>query len=84
MVIRLPNWLGDVVMSLPIIRALREARPDMYFIISGRSIFKSLFSHLTFVSNMFHLILETGLLHLRSYFRLEIHTLSATFFSLIR
>ena len=45
---------------------------------------RSLFSHLTYVSNMFHLIRETGLLLLKSYFRLEIHTLSATFFSLIR
>ncbi|MDB2347117.1 MAG: glycosyltransferase family 9 protein [Verrucomicrobiales bacterium] len=25
---RLPNWLGDVVMALPLIRAVREARPD--------------------------------------------------------
>jgi len=38
-VIRLSNWLGDVVMSLPIIRALRIARPDMQFLIMGRSIF---------------------------------------------
>ncbi len=27
--IRMPNWLGDVVMALPLIRALRRARPDM-------------------------------------------------------
>ena len=26
--IRLPNWLGDVVMALPLVRALRIARPD--------------------------------------------------------
>ena len=39
MVIRLPNWLGDVVMSLPIIRALRKARPDMQFLIVARSIY---------------------------------------------
>ncbi|MBT6463973.1 MAG: hypothetical protein HOK49_15750 [Opitutae bacterium] len=26
--IRMPNWLGDVVMSLPLLRALGEARPD--------------------------------------------------------
>ena len=38
-VIRISNWLGDVVMSLPIIRALRNARPDMQFLIMGRSIY---------------------------------------------
>ncbi|MBA4138857.1 MAG: hypothetical protein C0518_16250 [Opitutus sp.] len=27
--IRLPNWLGDVVMALPLLRAVRAARPDM-------------------------------------------------------
>jgi heptosyltransferase-2 len=26
--IRMPNWLGDVVMSLPLLRALRASRPD--------------------------------------------------------
>nr|WP_281398126.1 glycosyltransferase family 9 protein [Ruficoccus amylovorans] len=26
--VRLPNWLGDVIMALPLLRALRLARPD--------------------------------------------------------
>ncbi|MBP6507593.1 MAG: hypothetical protein KA257_08505, partial [Opitutaceae bacterium] len=26
--VRLPNWLGDVVMALPLLRALRQSRPD--------------------------------------------------------
>lgn len=26
--IRLPNWLGDIVMAVPLLRALRESRPD--------------------------------------------------------
>lgn len=26
--VRLPNWLGDVVMALPLLRALRTSRPD--------------------------------------------------------
>lgn len=26
--IRLPNWLGDVIMTLPLLRVLRKARPD--------------------------------------------------------
>ncbi len=27
--LRLPNWLGDIVMTIPLIRALRKARPDV-------------------------------------------------------
>ena len=27
--IRMPNWLGDVVMALPLIRAVRASRPDL-------------------------------------------------------
>ncbi len=26
--VRMPNWLGDVIMALPLIRALRRGRPD--------------------------------------------------------
>ena len=26
--VRLPNWLGDVVMALPLLRAIRRSRPD--------------------------------------------------------
>lgn len=29
MIVRLPNWLGDVVMSLPVLRALHEQNPDL-------------------------------------------------------
>lgn len=28
--IRMPNWLGDVIMALPLLRALRKARPDAH------------------------------------------------------
>jgi len=28
MLVDLPNWLGDVVMVLPLLRALRTSRPD--------------------------------------------------------
>jgi heptosyltransferase II len=27
--VRMPNWLGDVVMALPLLRALRRSRPDV-------------------------------------------------------
>jgi len=37
--IRLPNWLGDVVMTAPLLRALREGRPDAELILVGRAAF---------------------------------------------
>lgn len=34
--IRLPNWLGDVVMALPLLRAIRLSRPDAELTLVGR------------------------------------------------
>ncbi|MDR2738146.1 MAG: hypothetical protein LBB18_04400 [Puniceicoccales bacterium] len=31
--VRMPNWLGDVVMAVPILRALKESRDDMELIL---------------------------------------------------
>lgn len=38
--VRLPNWLGDVVMALPLLRALRAARPDMALTLIGKGPFR--------------------------------------------
>lgn len=36
LVVRLPNWLGDTVMALPSLAALRAARPDALVVAVGR------------------------------------------------
>jgi len=40
--VRLPNWLGDVVMTLPLLRALRASRPDAELTLIGRAAFAPL------------------------------------------
>ncbi len=40
--IRLPNWLGDVVMALPLLRAVRSARPDAELTLVGKAAFAPL------------------------------------------
>lgn len=35
--VRLPNWLGDVVMALPLLRALKEGRPDVELTLIGQA-----------------------------------------------
>jgi len=40
--VRLPNWLGDVVMLTPLLRALRTSRPDAELTLIGKAAFASL------------------------------------------
>lgn len=37
--IRLPNWLGDVVMAVPLLRALRASRPDAELVLVAKKQF---------------------------------------------
>lgn len=40
--IRLPNWLGDVVMTIPLLRAVRSSRPDAEITLLARAQFHPL------------------------------------------
>lgn len=44
--IRMPNWLGDVVMALPLIRAIEHGRPDAEITLLCQAQFKPLLRHL--------------------------------------
>ncbi|MDA8735986.1 hypothetical protein N9M57_01240 [Opitutales bacterium] len=41
--VRMPNWLGDVVMALPLLRAIRQGRPDFEITLVGKAAFQPLF-----------------------------------------
>jgi heptosyltransferase-2 len=44
--IRLPNWLGDLVMTFPLIDAIRRGRPDAEITLIGKPAFKDLLEKL--------------------------------------
>jgi heptosyltransferase-2 len=44
--IRMPNWLGDMIMALPIIRAIRKGRPDANIILLCKPKFSKLLKNL--------------------------------------
>ena len=44
--IRMPNWLGDIVMALPLIRAIERGRPDAEITLLCQPHYQSLLKHL--------------------------------------
>ena len=44
--IRMPNWLGDIVMALPLIRAIEKGRPDAEITLLCQPHYQSLLEHL--------------------------------------
>lgn len=63
--IRLPNWLGDVVMATPLLRALREGRPDMEVTLIGQPHFAPLLERWGLCERYLRLPARRGLSHWR-------------------
>ena len=68
--VRLPNWLGDVVMALPILRAIRLARPDFEFTLIGKAAFAPLVERLG-VADRFISLPERGSGYFSTFFALR-------------
>ena len=57
--IRLPNWLGDVVMALPLLRALRASRPDAELTLVAKKQFLPLLESWA-IADRFHALPSQG------------------------
>jgi lipopolysaccharide heptosyltransferase II len=68
--VRLPNWLGDVVMALPILRAIRAGRPDFEFTLIGKAAFKPLVDRLE-VADHFIPLPERGICYFKAFYALR-------------
>ena len=45
--IRMPNWLGDIIMAVPVIQAIRKGRPDVRFTLVCKEQYVSLLKRLS-------------------------------------
>ncbi|MEM9172170.1 MAG: glycosyltransferase family 9 protein [Pseudomonadota bacterium] len=67
--VRLPNWLGDVVMALPALRALRAELPDVTLTLVGRTGFAPLIERFD-IGQRFIALPDKGLGYYRAFKRL--------------
>src|SRR5690606_14479907 len=68
--IRLPNWLGDVVMALPLLQALRASRPDAEITLVARPQFLPLLERLG-VADRLHALPPRGAGYFLHFWRLR-------------
>ncbi|WP_158277659.1 glycosyltransferase family 9 protein [Opitutus sp. ER46] len=69
--IRLPNWLGDVVMALPLLRALRASRPDAEITLVARAQFLPLLQTWGVADRLHAVPPEGGLRYWRHFWQLR-------------
>lgn len=68
--VRLPNWLGDVVMALPVLRAIRAGRPDFEFTLIGKAAFRPLVERLG-VADHFIPLPQRGAGYFRAFYKMR-------------
>jgi ADP-heptose:LPS heptosyltransferase/lauroyl/myristoyl acyltransferase len=65
--IRLPNWLGDVVMALPLIQTIRNSRPDVEITLLIQKKFQSFFEQFP-IADRIQIIPEKGFRYFRFFY----------------
>lgn len=68
--IRMPNWLGDVVMALPLIRAIRKARPDAEIHLLAKGSFAHLLDKVG-CADYVHALPKQNISYFKSFWRLR-------------
>ena len=58
--VRMPNWLGDVVMALPLVAALRKGRPDAEVTLVARAHFLPMLERLNCADRLIALPAKSG------------------------
>lgn len=69
--IRLSNWLGDVVMALPLIRAIKESRPDATLVLIGKESFRPFLTKINLVDTFISLPDKGGLRYFKAFRQLK-------------
>jgi ADP-heptose:LPS heptosyltransferase len=68
--IRMANWLGDIVMAIPIIRAIRRSRPDAHITVLCRQIYAKWLQSLPWIDSV-RVLPEKGFGYFRGIVRLR-------------
>ncbi|MEM6278716.1 MAG: glycosyltransferase family 9 protein [Verrucomicrobiota bacterium] len=69
--VRLPNWLGDVVMAVPLVRAMRASLPGAEFTLLAQSHFVPLLEQLGLAENLMAVPSKGGLRYFSFFFGLR-------------